>query len=1251
MIKRILLLTICILFFWSLPCLAATYYVQNGGNDEAAGTEGAPWAYCPGLVGWSPGASGNSISANDTVYFDKGDTWSIGTNTYILTVTGGVHYIGDTWGSGGTRAIILSLGGSPRVEAIVYIDDDDATYDTIVEGFDLDANDLGCAAIVGIGYPSQSQNLTGATKRIENCLIHDNDASNGVFDYGLIVSARGSYEIDDVEFINNTVYNIGEECISAYSETGQSGFNDNILIRGNTVYNSGQDQSGWAIGIIIREDNRNLTLEFNTFYNHTAGGIWLDGSRDQSNIIIRYNISYDNTYGVYCNQSGQIDYEIYGNLIFSNDTYGAAFTQTVTDAANSVLMYNNTFWNDGATDELVINASANFATFEWKNNIAYPSGVTDGGSNITASATNLTTDPNFKNISNLPTGFSGTYGTDMEPDNDGLSTESGDSINNGTDLGGSPYYGAINFSGTDDGFDRDSQGSASWDIGAYEYDAGASAALTGTLADGATEAQIVAGSETLIITLTGDTWIAAGGTFNAQRQAIIDGLDSGGAEAAGWDVEVKGNMAVGEVVRTNATVVTITLAAQASYAITQNETITATIPAAALVESSSPVVATPTFEIEGDPTAALTGTLADNATEAQIVAGGETLIITLSADTWVATVGADNAITTALIAGIDSDGSEAAGWDAEVKANMVFGDVTRNSATQVTILLGAEASYAISVGETITVTIPATALVGSDSAIVVPSTFDITAFLISEGWEGTPSANWPCQDFPNEPCPDRPYNGWEPDSYTCDESVVTGSQQSSAQSHSGSYSFYQKREANEYKVCDIWHDITGSPAKIYIRFYMYLTGNWTNFNAAEVSEFIHLIFTNSAVSGTGFRINLRHHSDDDYEYTCYTGSNNIYVSIQDGSDSGPAAAWSNCYDIYDHLGEWVYVEVMADASNNLVSMWVGDQAIFEDFSMTISQANFTKIAISGFSSNLRSWQGDFYIDDFVVSTSRVGRSAPSTVRSAALTGTIVAGGVTEAEIVAGSETLIITLTNDTWVATVGADNGITDALMAGIDSGGAEGAGWNTEVRDNMVFGDVARTNDTTVTITLGAEASYAITTNETITVTIPASALVESGSAVVATPTFEITAAPDPVAALTGTLSDNATEAQIVTGGETVIITLTNDTWVAAGGVFDAVRQDLIDSLNSAQSETTGWNTEVRDNEVVTAVVRTTDRIVTITLTAQAAYDISANESITMTVDDSALVTSDSPVVATPDFAIIFFDTSTEEVVGMTLQ
>lgn len=131
------------------------------------------------------------------------------------------------------------------------------------------------------------------------------------------------------------------------------------------------------------------------------------------------------------------------------------------------------------------------------------------------------------------------------------------------------------------------------------------AALTGTAASSLSEEEVVAGGKTIILTLTNDTWVASGGTFDAQRQNIINGIDSAQSEATGWDVEVKAKQAVTGVVRTSDTVVTITLGAQAAYNITSQETITATIPASA-VTGGVAIVASPTFTVSAAGSADVT---------------------------------------------------------------------------------------------------------------------------------------------------------------------------------------------------------------------------------------------------------------------------------------------------------------------------------------------------------------------------------------------------------------------------------------------------------------------------------------------------------------------------------------------------------------------------------------------------------------------------------------------------------------------
>lgn len=122
--------------------------------------------------------------------------------------------------------------------------------------------------------------------------------------------------------------------------------------------------------------------------------------------------------------------------------------------------------------------------------------------------------------------------------------------------------------------------------------------------------------------------------------------------------------------------------------------------------------------------------------------------------------------------------------------------------------------------------------------------------------------------------------------------------------------------------------------------------------------------------------------------------------------------------------------------------------------------------------------------------------------------------------------------------------------------------------------------------------------------------------------------------AAVTGTATASINEDDVVAGGKTIIITLTNDTWVAAGATFDGQRSNILQGLDSAQSEGTGWNAVVRDAEAVGAVVRTSDTVVTITLSAAATYNITATETITVTIPSTA-VASGIATVATPTFTV----------------
>ena len=271
-------------------------------------------------------------------------------------------------------------------------------------------------------------------------------------------------------------------------------------------------------------------------------------------------------------------------------------------------------------------------------------------------------------------------------------------------------------------------------------------------------------------------------------------------------------------------------------------------------------------------------------------------------------------------------------------------------------------------------------------------------------------------------------------------------------------------------------------------------------------------------------------------------------------------------------------------------------------------------------------------DETVAGDKRPKLTITYTAPSAAVTGTI-GDNATEQEVRDGGGTIILTLTDTTW----GADGGTWDAhrqnIIDGLDAADAQTNGWNAQVRDQLGVTSVVRTSDTIATVTVSASdvEDYRIDTNETITATVPSTAIAAAG-ALTATPTFTITAGAEAVA-LTGTVADGATPAEIEAGGQTAILTLTNTKWVASGSTFNAQRQNIIDGFVSASSDTNGWNNR-RSDFAVTDVVRTSDTIVTITFSASSAYSIPSAETVTVTVPASAMVLGSS-LVAAPTFAI----------------
>lgn len=395
------------------------------------------------------------------------------------------------------------MGGlNDHTWAIIYFDADHPTVETVVRGFEVDGNDHAIFALVNICIMA-GRDCTGATKRVETCHIHNVGASSA--GYGIKVGANNDHDTANVEILNNVVHTAYNDLITVYEQYGGSYGSQirDVLVRGNEVYDSRNNAPGFA----AKNDVRDVVFEFNYAHDNEHRGFDThcdNGTPGPTNITFRYNISYNNGKGgiyVAANQSnGTRVVSIYGNLLFNNNHTGSGGTGIYFEnnlGPTVAYIYNNTSL-ENENGELWINDEDVSATIKnnifsarpektplvaragtitsHTNNIYYRASGTlasYGGSPFNAASLTgfepsaSAAEPAFKDAAQLPLGFSGTYGQDLRPQSDGLSIVSGAALDGGVDLGGEPFWGAINLSGASGSINRDTDGA--WDIGAYEH--------------------------------------------------------------------------------------------------------------------------------------------------------------------------------------------------------------------------------------------------------------------------------------------------------------------------------------------------------------------------------------------------------------------------------------------------------------------------------------------------------------------------------------------------------------------------------------------------------------------------------------------------------------------------------------------------------------------------------------------------------------------------------------------------------------
>ncbi len=384
----------------SFGAKAATYYVsQAAGNDGNGGTSsGAPWKNCPGMSAFS---GAGTLRPGDTVYFDRSNNWPV-SGTGGIFLTGGVTYIGNSWGSGTGKA---HLQATSAMDSGVVAFSDHPTIPTIFQGFNVDANGQVTSG-VNINW-AHWKLLNGATKRVQDCEVHNtwSRTSLSQYQYGVIISNHGGTGgyCENVEILNCVVHDTSRDGLCIYP--GDENANcrvKNITVRDCEVYNTGQDPDyGAGCGILVKGYIVDAFVEYNYVHNTKGAMVFVNGNETNhygvgpTNIHIRYNIVTGNNLNggirIYDGPSGADpkDIKVYGNVIYNSTTNGGFYIGSDLGNSLSLLVYNNTFYNSPV---LISSNNATVTVFEFKNNIVYYNGgvpLTDSQGKISSHSNNI----------------------------------------------------------------------------------------------------------------------------------------------------------------------------------------------------------------------------------------------------------------------------------------------------------------------------------------------------------------------------------------------------------------------------------------------------------------------------------------------------------------------------------------------------------------------------------------------------------------------------------------------------------------------------------------------------------------------------------------------------------------------------------------------------------------------------------------------------------------------------------------------
>jgi hypothetical protein len=263
-------------------------------------------------------------------------------------------------------------------------------------------------------------------------------------------------------------------------------------------------------------------------------------------------------------------------------------------------------------------------------------------------------------------------------------------------------------------------------------------------------------------------------------------------------------------------------------------------------------------------------------------------------------------------------------------------------------------------------------------------------FLVCEDWDaGTPptcspttcsgssaccpTGTWPWRGGPA-------WNGWVPQNYgtgQCGELTT-------ARAHSAPRSLLQKKRVGSTDTVDLRYAFPDSKV-IHIRFYLYLPRATATAIGGPGQHFIFLEMMNAAECTLDFQV-CGEQVGSNY-YDCDIGNlllvHSYNPEIMIANNMAPRGSRKYFY-LRDHPDEWILVEWRVDLNNNTTSLWINEIQQINNYPIDFSFSSAGQIEISGFTLNTSN-AFEYYIDDFVVSTSYIGPRRESEVDTSAPT--------------------------------------------------------------------------------------------------------------------------------------------------------------------------------------------------------------------------------------------------------------------------